>query len=66
MHGISLATVDAAIDSIPDQMQRDLVKVEWEWAPYVERSHPMLIPLAAALGLTEEQVDQAFREAFVL
>jgi hypothetical protein len=63
LHGISLATVDAAIDSIPDQMQRDLVKVEWDWAPYVERAHPMLIPLAAALGLSEEQVDQAFREA---
>jgi hypothetical protein len=29
----------------------------------VERAHPMLIPLATALGLTEEQVDQAFREA---
>jgi hypothetical protein len=31
--------------------------------PEMERAHPMLIPLAAALGLTEEQVDQAFREA---
>jgi hypothetical protein len=39
------------------------VRVEWEYAPYVERSHSMLIPLAAALGLTEEQVDQAFIEA---
>jgi hypothetical protein len=37
--------------------------VEWEYAPYVERSHPMLVPLAATLGLTEEQVDQAFVEA---
>lgn len=63
-HGVSLSQVDAAIASIPDQLQRDSVQVEWEYAPYVERSHPMLIPLAAALGLTEEQVDQAFREAF--
>jgi hypothetical protein len=62
-HGISLSTVDAAIASIPDPMQRDMVSVEWEYAPYVERAHPMLIPLAAALGLTAEQVDQAFREA---
>jgi hypothetical protein len=62
-HGVSLAAVEAAIDAIPDALQRDSVRVEWEYAPYVERSHPMLVPLAAALGLTEEQVDQAFVEA---
>ena len=61
--GISLAAVDAAIDAIPDQLQRDSVRVEWDYAPYVERTHPMLVPLAAALGLTEQQVDQAFVEA---
>jgi hypothetical protein len=62
-NGISLSQVDAAIDAIPDQLQRDSVRVEWDYAPYVERAHPMLIPLAAALGLTEIQVDQAFIEA---
>jgi hypothetical protein len=61
--GISLAAVDAAIDAIPDQLQRDSVRVEWDYAPYVERTHPMLVPLAAALGLSEQQVDQAFVEA---
>lgn len=62
-NGISLAAVDAAIDAIPDQLQRDSVRIEWDYAPYVERSHPMLVPLAAALGLTEQQVDRAFIEA---
>lgn len=62
-HGVSLAAVDAAISAIPDAMQRDMVRVEWEYAPYVERAHPMLVPLAAALGLSETQVDNAFREA---
>lgn len=61
--GISLAAVDAAIDAIPDQLQRDSVRVEWDYSGYVERTHPMLVPLAAALGLTEQQVDQAFIEA---
>ena len=61
--GISLAAVDAAIDAIPDQLQRDSVRVEWDYAPYCERKHPFLVPLAAALGLTEQQVDQAFAEA---
>jgi hypothetical protein len=62
-NGVSLAQVAAAISAIPDQLQRDSVRVEWDYAPYVERTHPMLIPLAIALGLTESQVDQAFIEA---
>jgi hypothetical protein len=62
-HGVSLAQVDAAIDAIQDPQARESVRVEWEYAPYVERAHPMLIPLAAALGLSETQVDDAFREA---
>lgn len=65
-HGYSLAAVDAAIDAIADQAQRDIVRVEWEYAPYVERAHPMLLPLAAALGLSPAQVDQAFSEAVIL
>ena len=61
--GISLAAVDAAIDAIPDQLQRDSVRVEWDYAPYVDRSHPMLPPIAQALGLSGEDIDTAFREA---
>jgi predicted component of type VI protein secretion system len=62
-HGISMAAIDSVIDGIADQLTRETVRVEWEYAPYVERAHPWLIPLAQALGLEEEQVDQAFREA---
>lgn len=62
-NGVSLSAVETAIDSIPDQQTRDSVRVEWEYAPYVERTHPWLVPMAQALGMTEEQLDQAFREA---
>jgi hypothetical protein len=65
-HGVSLAAVDAAIDAIQDATQREMVRVEWEYAPYVERSHPMLLPLASALGMTVAQVDAAFLEAAAL
>ena len=61
--GIQLSQVDAAIDAIPDAQAREECRVEWDYAPYVNRAHPMLIPLAAALGLSESQVDEAFREA---
>lgn len=65
-HGIALSTVEAAIESIADQATRDSIRVEWEYAPYVERSHPWLVPLAEALGLDESAVDRAFREAAAL
>ena len=65
-HGVSLAAVESAIDAISDQQQREMVRVEWEYAPYVERTHPMLTPLAAALGMDEAAVDAAFQEAATL
>jgi hypothetical protein len=62
-HGISLQQVENAIDTIEDPILRDITRVEWEYAPYIERNHPMLVPLAQALGLTQAQLDQAFTEA---
>lgn len=60
---ISLDMVDNAINNISDITTRDITKVEWEYAPYVERNHPMLPVLAQALGLDESILDQAFIEA---
>jgi hypothetical protein len=60
-NGHSLADVSAAIAAIPDAALRESVMVDWEYAPYVERSHPMLAPLATALGI--EDLDRAFIEA---
>jgi hypothetical protein len=62
-NGFQLSQIDNAIGSIPDSIIREIVRIEWEYAPYVERNHPWLVPLAESLGLTPEQVDQAFIEA---
>lgn len=37
--------------------------LELWYAPYIERSHPMLVPLGSAIGLTQDQIDAAFVEA---
>jgi hypothetical protein len=63
-NGISLQMVNDAISSIEDTFLRDSVSIEWEYAPYIERNHFMLIPLAQALGLTEQDIDRGFIEAF--
>lgn len=62
-NGFQLSQIDYAIDSIPDSIIREIVKIEWEYAPYVERNHPWLVPLAQSLGLDNAQIDQAFIEA---
>lgn len=64
--GIQLDSIDGAIASIEDQVIRESVKIEWEYAPYVERNHPWLVPLAESLGLTEDQINQAFIEASII
>lgn len=64
--GISLDSVTNSIMALENQMQRDSLLVEWEYAPYIERSHPMLGPLALSLGLTEEDINRAFIEASLI
>lgn len=62
-HQISLQSIDQAINNIEDPILREVTKVEWEFAPYVERNHPMVETLGVVLGLSNEQIDAAFVEA---
>lgn len=61
--GVALSTVADVINGIEDELLREKTKIEWEFSPYVERSHPMINALGAALGLSSEQIDQAFIDA---
>jgi len=62
-NGVQLSSVEAAIDTIEDLTIREITRVEWEYAPYIERNHPMLIPISSLLGLSESDLDSAFIEA---
>lgn len=57
--GVSLESVSAAITD-------ERARVYWEYAPYIERSNPLVDSIGSALGFTSEQIDQAFREASLL
>lgn len=65
-HGISLADIDAAIESIADQQTRETVRVQWEYGLEVFRSSAWLAALGPALGMDDATLDQAFREAATL
>ncbi|MDC8803954.1 hypothetical protein PRZ61_10950 [Halomonas pacifica] len=58
-----LGQVQAAIDAIGDDTERQLVQVYYDDAETWERDHPQLLSLASALGLADGQVDDLFRQA---
>lgn len=62
-NNISLSNVEAAIETISDPKLREKTRVEWEYAPYIERNHPLIESLAQYLGLTVSQIDQGFIDA---
>lgn len=62
-NNISLTSVKSAINSIVDETLREKTMVEWEYAPYIERDHPLINTIGQMLGLTEQQIDQGFISA---
>ncbi|MGV2052614.1 hypothetical protein ACQZ48_21280 [Agrobacterium sp. 22-209-1] len=62
-NGISLETVEAAIGAMPEGLPKAEAQIEWADASTFNRNHPTLLLIAAALGLTEAQVDAMWAEA---
>ena len=65
-NGIGLNQVEDAINTINDPLLRESTRVEWEYAPYIERNHALIESLGQFLGLTPEQIDQGFITASTL
>ncbi len=56
-HGITLPSVSDAIDDMPEGLERDEMRIEWDDGTTYERLNPRLNAIADVLGLTQEQVD---------
>ena len=62
--GLTGAQVEAQIAAMPGTpAQREAAMIEWEYATTYQRDHPLVVMLGAALGLTEAQIDDAWKEA---
>lgn len=59
MSGISLSTIEAIINSLPEPDQ-SITRITWEYSIEFQRSNPLLVGLAPALGLSPSQVDDLF------
>lgn len=55
-----LSQVPALLETITDDMQRELAKIEWEDSLDFDRNRPLVIQIGLALGLDEEGLDELF------
>lgn len=62
-NGFSISQVENAIRNIADEKLKEKTLVEWEYAPYVEKSHPLILQIASILSMSPEEVNEAFVEA---
>ena len=54
-----LALVSPAIDALPPA-DREVARIEWDYSSAVVRDRPLVAMLGAALGLSDEELDQLF------
>lgn len=60
-----LSQVDTAIDSL-DEPQKTAARIEWDYSQVVERDRELVQILGPILGLSDEALDDLFREAATL
>jgi hypothetical protein len=63
LSGVGMADIDGALNTIPDQITREIAKVDWEFSEAIERDSPLVFMMSQVLGLTSEQVDELFLSA---
>ncbi|RAZ49210.1 hypothetical protein [Campylobacter hyointestinalis] len=58
-----LSQVETYINSIENEQLKATAKIEWEYANEVERTNPLIATLQTGLNLSDEQVDNMFKQA---
>jgi hypothetical protein len=64
--GMTLESIDGQINAIPDAKAQAEARVEWEYATSYHHDHPLVVQIGTALGLSQTQIDTAFRAAALL
>lgn len=57
------STVEQIINSIPDQLEKEIALNRWEYATKVPRHNIIVLKVAEVLGMSSSDIDQAFIEA---
>ena len=62
-NGYSLADIETLIEQIPDEMQKQIIKIEWQDATTFTRTSPDLLTMANLMGLSSAQIDELWSQA---
>lgn len=65
-NGYNLADIEILIAQIEDDMQRQIIQIEWQDATVFERTNPTLLMMAELMQLTSEQIDQLWEYGLAL
>ena len=65
-NGYNLADIETLIAQIEDDMQRQIIQIEWQDATDFERTNPTLLMMAELMQLTAEQIDQLWSYGLAL
>ena len=66
MNGFVLADIEALINQIEDDMQRQIIQIEWQDATVFERNNSSLLTIAALMGLSSTQIDELWSQGLKL
>jgi hypothetical protein len=61
--GIDPDFVTNMLQSIPDEMERKIAIITWEYAVYIEKNHPLILQFANVLGVDRVQLNNIFKRA---
>jgi hypothetical protein len=64
--GITDEMIRAMLTDIADENGRRAALIEYDYATEYSRSHPLVAQIGSSLGLSESDIDLAFREAATL
>lgn len=60
---IPLDIVTSIIEGLPDGISKEEAKIEWDDAVSFDRMSPIIITIAGKIGITEERLDDIWRDA---
>lgn len=61
----ALSAVESAISTLPEPDQT-AARIGWDYAPYIERSHQIVVLIKSALGWSDAHADEFFATASAL
>lgn len=65
-NGYNLADIETLIAQIEDEMQKQIIKIEWQDATVFERNNSNLLTMSSLMGLSSSQIDELWSQALTL